>query len=122
MEVFVYGSNEQGIHGAGSALEARLKHGAILGRTERRGSSYGISTKKTPRETLPLKKIQRHVDKFLEHAREHPEDIFRVVPIGCGRAGFKPVEIAPMFRKRPKNVKLPEEFLEVLRVLKKKEL
>jgi hypothetical protein len=36
MKVFVYGSNEQGLHGAGSAKEATLKHGAIRGRNKLR--------------------------------------------------------------------------------------
>ena len=113
MKVFVYGSNEQGIHGKGSAKEA-LKHGAIRGRTKRNGASYGISTKRTPWETLPLDRIARHVDDFLQHARENPQDEFHVVPIGCGLAGYTPAQIAPLFAGCPDNVRLPVCFMAVL--------
>ena len=37
-----------------------------------------------------------------------------VSPIGCGLAGYKYDDIAPMFRNSPKNVILPEEFKKVL--------
>ncbi len=116
MKVFVYGSNEQGIHGAGSAKEAKLHYGAVQGKTKRSGQSYGISTKRTPWETLPLEDIQKHVSSFLRHARKHLEDEFHVVPIGCGYAGYTPKEIAPMFRGYSSNVHLPKEFLKILRL------
>lgn len=114
MKVFVYGSNEQGIHGAGSAKEA-LKHGAIRGRTRRSGASYGISTKRTPWENLHLERIAHHVAEFIDHARDNPGDEFHVVAIGCGLAGYTPAQIAPMFRDAPSNVHLPPEFAAVLR-------
>lgn len=115
-EVFVYGSNEQGIHGAGSA-KAALKHGAVRGKTRRQGHSYGISTKRTPWETLTLSAIAAHVRDFLAHADACPEDAFRVCAIGCGLAGYTPAEIAPMFRDAPSNVVLPPEFVAVLEKL-----
>lgn len=44
-EVFVFGSNESGIHGAGAAKTA-LKWGAILGQPEGlQGKTYAIPTK-----------------------------------------------------------------------------
>lgn len=113
MKVFVYGSNEAGIHGAGSAKEA-LRYGAIRGRTKRNGGSYGISTKRTPHEVLPLNRIALHVAEFLTHARGCPGDVFEVVEIGCGRAGYRPEQIAPMFRGAPVNVKLPRRFLDII--------
>lgn len=112
-EVFVYGSNEQGIHGAGSA-KAALRHGAIRGKTRRQGNSYGISTKRTPWETLPLSAIAVHVRDFLAHADSCPGDVFRVCAIGCGLAGYSAAEIAPMFLHAPGNVILPPQFLAVL--------
>ena len=45
-EVFVFGSNKAGIHGAGAALVARNNFGAILGvGVGASGSSYAIPTK-----------------------------------------------------------------------------
>ncbi len=41
---------------------------------------------------------------------------FQVTPVGCGLAGYKPNQIAPMFRGalQLNNVKLPPAFLKVL--------
>lgn len=114
MNVFVYGANLRGQHGAGAARAAYLYHGAVWGRYERQGASYGIPTKETPRLSLPLKHVGVHVGAFIQHAREHPEDTFELTPIGCGLAGFTPEQIAPMFRDAPANVILPPEFLAVL--------
>lgn len=115
MNVFVFGANEMGRHGAGTAKEAVKNHGATWGFVGRMGRSYGIPTKESPwSKALPLPKIQAYVTEFLEHARAHPEDTFNVVAIGCGLAGLKPHEIAPMFAGAPDNVNLPPEFRAVL--------
>lgn len=51
----MFGSNRQGIHGKGSALEAKKHWRAIYGQGEgRQGNSYGIPTKETPYITLSL--------------------------------------------------------------------
>jgi hypothetical protein len=47
---------------------------------------------------------------FLAYAWLHPELDFLVTPLGCGLAGYKPRQIAPMFCDPPDNVKLPAEF------------
>ena len=36
--IFVFGSNPEGVHGAGSAKVARLQFGAIYGREGKRGT------------------------------------------------------------------------------------
>jgi len=110
-EIFVFGSNLAGRHGKGAALFARQNHGAIYGCGEgRQGNRYGIPTKGFRLEVLTLEQIDRHVASFLEHARLSPSDTFRVTPIGCGLAGYKPHQIAPMFAGSPENVILPSEF------------
>lgn len=111
MNVFVFGANREGRHGKGAALEARLLHGAINGQPSgRQGSSYAIVTKELRRGWPPvgLIEVRRGVIAFLHHARDHHEDTFVVTKIGCGLAGFKEQQIAPMFRDAPENVKLPE--------------
>lgn len=114
-EIFVFGSNRAGLHGAGAALYARQWYGAIFGQGEGlQGSSYGIPTKDENVETLPLVEIQKHVDTFLEFARNHPELIFRLTPIGTGLAGYKYKDIGPMFKGVPDNVLVPEEFKEYI--------
>jgi hypothetical protein len=116
-EIFVFGSNLAGRHGAGAALLALRKFGAISGQGfGLMGQSYGIATKDERIQTLPLSKIEIQVNKFLRSAEKYPEKTFLVTQIGCGLAGYEPKDIAPFFRHPPKNVILPESFLKVLNV------
>ena len=113
--IFVFGSNEAGRHGKGSAAEALRKHGAKWGVGEGlQGNSYAIPTKDKNLKVLSLTEIRLYVLKFLAFVREHPEWQFQVVSIGCGYAGYKPEQIAPMFRGHEPNVWLTKEFEEVL--------
>jgi hypothetical protein len=115
LEIFVFGSNLAGRHGAGAALEAYKHWGAIYRRGEgRQGVSYAIPTKDVRIKTLPLDKIQDGVTKFILHARLNPQDTFKMTRIGCGLAGYKDHQIAPMFRDAPSNVNMPTEWLPYL--------
>jgi hypothetical protein len=121
--IFVFGSNLAGRHGAGAAYEARKHHGAIYGQGEGlQGNSYAIPVKdgrgepgvyvdlRDPRQTLPLDVIAQHVARFILFAQENPEMEFRVVEIGCGLGGYRPRDIAPLFRRHPCNVHLTVSF------------
>ena len=116
-EIFVFGSNLAGRHGAGAAKFALENHGAIrhVG-VGLQGDSYGIPTKDQNIETLPLPYIKVYVNQFIEFAQLMPNLIFNVTAIGCGLAGYTPSQIAPMFSSASglPNVRLPKEFLEVL--------
>ena len=102
--VFVFGSNEQGIHGAGAALFARKSYGAQMGKgIGHYGNSYALPTKSTPVRSLNLREIATHVGIFLAYARDHQEYSFKVTAVGCGLAGFKPEQIAPLFNGAPNN-------------------
>ena len=107
-KVFVFGSNKAGLHGAGSAKEALLNWGAVMGVGEgRRGNSYAIPTKDGSLKVLPLAKIEASAKEFLKYAEVRYTCEFHVVKIGCGLAGFKEEEIAPFFKDASKNVILP---------------
>lgn len=110
--VFVFGSNEAGIHGAGAALFARKHHGALqrVG-VGHQGNSYAIPTKDYNIQTLPLWKIQEYVDQFIVYAKEHPEHIFQVTSIGTGLAGYKIGQIAPLFRDAPYNCQFDKSWM-----------
>lgn len=115
-DIFVFGSNLAGRHGAGAALYAKQNHGAIYGIGEGlQGNSYGIPTKDNNLNTLDLTAIASYVDQFIQFAQQNPNLKFNVTPIGCGLAGYKPKDIAPLFLKHsiPININLPKEFLEV---------
>jgi hypothetical protein len=107
--IFVFGSNLAGRHGKGAALCALKEHGAIYGRGRGlQGSSYAIPTKDAFLDPLPLERISEEVKEFLIFAETHPDFIFKVTKIGCGLAGYKEEDIAPMFKDAPYNCILPE--------------
>lgn len=112
-EIFVFGSNLEGMHGGGAAAVAR-KWGAIWGQgVGLQGQTYAIPTMQGGVET-----IKPYVDEFLAFAKSHPELKFLVTEIGCGIAGFTVQEIAPLFKaaleENIENVYLPQRFYEVL--------
>jgi len=102
--IFVFGSNLAGRHGGGAARFALLRHGAEygvgLGRT---GDSYALPTKDRNIQSLSRTAIRVFVGDFIKHATAHPEDLFQVTRIGCGRAGYTDAQIAPMFMDAPAN-------------------
>lgn len=113
--VFVFGSNLAGRHGKGAALWARQHRGAIYGRgVGPQGNAYAIPTKDRHLRVLPLSVIHGHVADFFGYARRRPDLCFEITPIGCGLAGYRPDQIAPMFAGSPPNVLLPDAFRAVL--------
>lgn len=113
-EIFVFGSNLSGYHAGGAARIAYEKFGATWECGEGiSGKSYAIPTiGHGAREPLPLDEIKKHVDAFIAYAINTPECRFLVTPIGCGIAGFKASDIAPLFIKAThvENIWLPSEF------------
>lgn len=110
-QVFVYGSNRSGIHGAGAARQA-LTFGAQYGKTGLVGQTYGLSTKDEKIETLPISEIKKEVELFLQIVKQNPHLHFLVTKVGTGLAGFKINEIAPLFKDflNLENMSLPKEF------------
>ena len=109
-EIFVFGSNLQGMHGGGAARLAYEKFGAIWGQgVGLQGQSYGIPTMHGGVDA-----IKPYVDEFIEFAKSHPELTFLVTRIGCGIAGFRDEEIAPLFKEciEIDNVILPRTFVQ----------
>lgn len=113
-EIFVFGSNLEGVHGGGAALLAYEKFGAVWGQgVGLQGRSYGIPTMHGGVDV-----IAPYVAEFITFAREHSELCFLVTEIGCGIAGFTVEEMASLFRPAldVENIFLPERFVNVLRV------
>lgn len=109
--VFVFGSNESGIHGAGAAKVAYEKHGARYGKSYGHyGDSFAIPTKDEYIESMPMERVQMYVQGFLAYAIGHRKLNFQVTCIGCGLAGFKDSEIAPLFKDAPKNCLFDEKW------------
>lgn len=113
--VFVFGSNQSGIHGAGAARVAVEQYGARYGQAYgMQGNSFAIPTKDHSIRTLPLEDIKAYVDYFLVHARMHDEELFKVTQIGCGLAGYNKYDIAPMFKEAPNNCHFDLEWKDLL--------
>jgi hypothetical protein len=111
MDIFVFGSNLAGIHGAGAARFAVMKHGAIYGQgIGLQGQSYGIPTKDERIQTMSIDEISRHVDAFKDFAKSHQDLTFYVTPIGCGLAGYRRDQIRPLFDGMPGNCRFAETW------------
>ncbi len=117
-QIFVFGSNAQGIHGAGSAKYAAMFHGAIRGQ----GSGfqgkknhfghmvpecYGIITCKRPchgpEDWITLVELKAEIDKFVADAKANSDKDFKVTQVACGFAGHTKEEVAPLFIDAPEN-------------------
>lgn len=111
-EIFVFGSNLAGAHGGGAARLAYQRFGAVWGEgVGHHGQTYGIPTMQVGVDT-----IKPYVDDFIRYAKAHPNLTFLVTRIGCGIAGFRDKDIAPLFKNALKvdNIILPEAFVDCL--------
>lgn len=110
-EIFVFGSNLAGIHGAGAAKTAYKKHGARWGMgVGHYGCSYAIPTKDKSIKSMSLEDIETFVAAFILYAAAHPEWDFKVTRIGCGLAGFTDAEMAVLFVTATGNVLFDEAW------------
>lgn len=106
-EVFVFGSNEQGLHYGGAAKAAHENFGAIMGQGNGlQGKSYAIPS------MSGIGVMGEYVKEFCEFAKAHPEKRFLVTEIGCGIAGYSVGEVAPLFEccRDIDNISLPASF------------
>lgn len=116
-EIFVFGSNHFGQHDGGAAKMA-MQWGAIWGQgVGLQGQTYAIPTMHGG-----INEIKTYIDDFIVFAESHPEYKFLVTEIGCGIAGFKPTQIAPLFEKAKtvQNIYLPQRFIDILLTKKAK--
>ena len=104
-QVFVFGANARGIHGAGAAKKAR-DFGAKIGTIHYCGQTYGIDT------MSGMAVLKEELARFDEFTTDHPELEFLVTKIGTGLAGYSIQEIKQLFSEFtwPINVILPIEF------------
>ncbi len=111
-EIFVFGSNLGGFHGAGAARLAVNEFGAEWGNgVGLQGQSYAI-----PTMDGSVEKIKPYIDEFIAFAAAHPHLTFLVTRIGCGIAGYTDSDIAPLFANciDSENVILPKSFYDVI--------
>jgi len=130
-QVFVFGSNPEGRHGAGAARVAADHYGAIMGMGRgHMGQSYGLVTKNlTPNYTEDLSGItyrkagERSVSKIQMlvniihlylYARKNPELEFMIAYTPAPNLnGYTPIEMADLFLTVPvpTNIVFNEELI-----------
>lgn len=116
-QIFVFGSNLSGIHGAGAAKLA-MKWGAEYGVGEGlRGQTYALPTvQEQVAGPLTIKQIEAHVNRFLDVVEANPDLEFLLTEVGCGLCGYTPEDIAPLFERglKYRNLWFPHWFREIL--------
>lgn len=118
-EIFVFGSNELGIHGGGAARVAREQHGAVLQQGfGPQGNCFAIPTcsKPTgqPNHEIALEKIAYYTDCFILWAERNPVKRYKVTQVGCGLAGWTKEEMAPLYLKAPNNCSFDTAWQSIL--------
>lgn len=114
-DIFIFGSNTEGIHGAGAAKVAVNDYGAIYGQAKGlQRNSYAIVTKdlKKGNRSIDIEYIQEQINDLFIFCVENTDKTFWMTKIGCGLGGFEISDIAPLFANKiiPKNLILPKEF------------
>lgn len=127
--IFVFGSNPEGRHGAGSARVARTQFGAIYGQGEGlQGSSYAIPTTelrwelrdKYSRHSMSEEKIVENIKRMYDCARQNPDKKFKIAyrnqPDEVTLCGYAGKELMAMFKTAageegyPENIYFSEEW------------
>jgi len=123
--IFVFGSNPEGRHGAGSAKVAVEKFGAIYGIGEgMQGNAYGIPTKDLRVKenhgyrSISKEEIVKSIKHFYIFARFHPWLNFKVAYRNVEKTslnGYTGIEMIKMFDEAgeiPKNVWFSQEWFD----------
>ncbi len=125
--IFVFGSNPEGRHGAGSAKVAREQFGAIYGQGEGlQGSAYALPTtelrydkrikseqielnvpgqpfRSYTRKSMARETIVENIKRMYQCAEEHPDKKFKVAyrnqPDEVTLCGYSGRELMSMFKK-----------------------
>lgn len=121
--IYVFGSNTQGRHGKGMALECKNKHGAIYGQARGlQGNSYAIVTKDLTKRIHPSVSkefIIEQIGKLYHFANQHLDWEF-IIPYGVtgnNLNNYSSYEMAKMFTADPvpPNIVFKEGFIEQLK-------
>lgn len=109
--VFVFGSNERGLHRNPFSEIARVAFGAedgvYLGIT---GRSYAIPTTDRFIRVLTLRDIQKYVAHFVSYTHSCPDVKFWVTDLNTEKLSYKPYQLAPLFRGCFNNCNFPQSW------------
>lgn len=118
-QIFVFGSNTEGRHGAGAALAAHKYFGAIYGQAEGlQGQSYGLITvdlNKNSRPSIGPKDIIKKVRVLYRYAKANKDKEYLIAynAEGNNLNGYTPKQMVKMFdfgNIIPDNIVFEEGF------------
>lgn len=112
-QIFVFGSNTAGIHGAGAARFAHEKFGAVYGKGHGlQGKSYALATLNDRLEQITFREFDKYVEWFYKCVRANPNLEFFLTKVGCGLGGYPEWYMRMFFdqqiRGNPVNLIKPE--------------
>lgn len=128
--IFVFGSNPEGRHGAGSAAVAVKFFGAQYGNGEGiQGNAYALPTTELRtemqapgyRQSIPEKQIEKSISRLYDFAEKHPNYNFKVAYRSganertlCGYSGAELMDmfknVAQRFGDYPDNIWFSQEW------------
>ena len=121
--IFVFGSNPEGRHGAGSAKVAREKFGAVYGQGEGlQGQAYALPTKdlrvqeNNGYRSISKEQIIENIKKLYKCANEHPNLDFKIAYRNVfekslnGYTGIEMIEMFDAAGDIPENVWFSKEW------------
>ena len=111
-QVFVFGSNLAGRHGAGAAKQAREQFGAVYGVGEGiMRQSYAFPTLDRHFKRVPLQGLMASRDRLYSCCYDNPDKQFLLTKVGCGLAGYEESIMRELFSDSPPaNLVLPEDW------------
>ena len=110
-EIFVFGSNTAGRHGAGAARQASLQFGAQYGVGEGlTGQCFAFPTLDERLMRLSRADLVGSVMLLYDCCNRHPDKLFLLTKVGCGLAGYPEEYMRSLFIDPPENLILPEDW------------
>ena len=116
-QVFVFGANAEGIHGKGSALQARkfgTQNGDAINKLSKEGNTWGVVTKTEPNgPSVSKSELASSIEKLVAYAGEKYSDKeFLMTAIGTGLANFKTEDILDILGdvSMYDNIKFPAKW------------
>lgn len=123
-QIFVFGSNPEGRHGAGAAKVAVEQHGAKYGQGEGlQGNAYALPTKdlrvkeNNGYQSIKPPAIIESIKKLYKTAQEHPDKDFNISYNNTdkkslnGYTGFEMIDMFNSAGDAPKNINFSKEWI-----------
>lgn len=108
-QIFVFGSNTDGRHGRGAALQAYKQFGAVMGKGEgMAGWTYAFPTLDGRLRQRLHSELQYSVNLLYTACYNNPGLEFLLTKVGCGLAGYGEEYMKSLFKDPPPNLVMPE--------------